>query len=104
MDRILRLLVQLDDGVQPSLIRHGKGGIDAESELGEPNNISYVEPFEGFVVWNIEKDGLNSSRPGHTISLRQLGWTSGYGKISSVPLPRMLRRGGLTPSDRSAHP
>lgn len=71
------LLDEIDYRVQPPLIWHGEGGINAEPELGESNNIGYVQGFECLVVRNVEKDGLESSRAGHTISWRQLVQTCG---------------------------
>jgi hypothetical protein len=71
-------------------IRHGEGGINTQPEQGESDNISQIETVECRIVRNIEKDGLDSPRSGHAISLRQNGMPS-FGRISSVLRPRPVR-------------
>jgi hypothetical protein len=86
VDGKIRALDQIDNCLQPSLVPYGERGINMQPELSESDNISEVETFECRVVRNIEKDGLNSPRSGHAISLRQNGMPS-FGRISSVPRP-----------------
>ena len=69
MDRKIRLLEQVDDCFQPALVRNRKRGIDAKTKLGQPNDVGQIKVFERLVVRNVEKNGLDLSRPRHTYLL-----------------------------------
>ena len=61
VDGNIRVLDQTDNRFQPSLRRHGEGGIKTQPEQGESDNISQIETFERSVVRNIEKDRKTDS-------------------------------------------
>jgi len=84
VDGKIRLLDQIYYRSQPSLIWYRERAIYTKPQLCEPDNIGEVEPFECLVVGNIEKDGLDSVRSMHAISLRKTGRMRGLRRISSV--------------------
>ena len=60
MNREIGLLNQTDDGFEPALIRNSERCIDAQAKLGQAHDVGYIQVFKLFIVWDVEKDGLDT--------------------------------------------
>jgi hypothetical protein len=72
------LRYQSDDGFKPTLIRNSERCIDAQTKLGQTNNVGYIQVFKLFIVWDVEKDGLDTLATCHLVPIDYHGFWKGF--------------------------
>ncbi|HEY1255124.1 MAG TPA: hypothetical protein VGF01_10120 [Terracidiphilus sp.] len=78
MNGRIGLRYQSDDGFKPTLIRNSERCIDAQTKLGQTNNVGYIQVFKLFIVWDVEKDGLDTLATCHLVPIDYHGFWKGF--------------------------
>jgi hypothetical protein len=85
MNREIGSLDQADDGFEPTLIRNCKRRINAQAKLGQAYDISHIQVFKLFVVWDVEKDGIDTLATCHALPITCHGlWREGEIRFASL--------------------